>query len=89
MNHLTAATAAPDRDQLAQLLAEAEQAVTAQRRSYATEQDEDTAWRCAWNTWRTLQELIPAVRALIEQPPTPPAAPAVRHLSAVPAQVAA
>jgi hypothetical protein len=89
MNHLTAAAIGPDRDQLAALLAQAEQAVIAQRRSYGTERDEDTAWRCAWNTWRTLQELIPAVRVLIEQPPTPPAAPAARHLQAVPVRAAA
>jgi hypothetical protein len=71
------------------LLTRAEQVIADQRRSYSTEQDEDTAWRCAWNTWRTLQDLIPAVHALIEQPPTPPAAPAARHLQAVPVRAAA
>ena len=55
---------------LTDLLALAEQHIAAQGRAYSTESDEDTAWRCAWNTWRTLADLVPAVRALLAQQPT-------------------
>lgn len=56
---------------LAALLARAETDIAAQRNAYGTEQDEDTAWRCAWNTWRTLKDLVPAVRALLDHTPPP------------------
>ena len=49
------------------LLARAEADVIAQGLSYGSELDEDHAWRCSWNTWRTLQDLLPAVRALLDQ----------------------
>jgi hypothetical protein len=88
VNHLPAHPTAPGPAVLAVLLDRAERDIAAQRRSYGTEQNEDTAWRCAWNTWRTLQELLPAVRALLDQPPTPAAPAAVRHLTAVPARAA-
>lgn len=52
------------------LLARAERDIAAQGRSYGTESDEDHAWRCAWNTWRTLQDLLPAVRVLLAEQDT-------------------
>jgi len=39
----------------------------AQGRSYGGELDEDRAWRCSWNTWRTLTDLLPIVRALLAE----------------------
>ncbi|WP_042401519.1 hypothetical protein [Streptacidiphilus carbonis] len=53
---------------LAELLERAEADLAAQGRAYRTESDEDGLWRASWNTWRTLGELLPAVRDLIDQP---------------------
>ncbi|WP_042430230.1 hypothetical protein [Streptacidiphilus anmyonensis] len=54
----------PSPERLAELLARAERDIAAQRDAYGTELDEDRAWRCAWNTWRTLTDLTTAVHAL-------------------------
>ncbi|MFC5909500.1 hypothetical protein [Streptacidiphilus monticola] len=74
----------PTPQDLAALLDRAERDIAAQRHAYGTELDDDTAARAAWNTWRTLRELVPAIRALLDSQPTPtgPAA-AVRHLRVV------
>jgi hypothetical protein len=58
---------ATDPRPLAELLARAERDIAAQGLSYGSELDEDHAWRCAWNTWRTLQDLLPAVHALLAE----------------------
>ena len=69
--------------ELAALLDRAEADHAAQGRSYRTELDDDALWRAGWNTWRTLGDLLPAVRALVDHQAAPPAAPAVRHLRSV------
>ncbi|WP_037573556.1 hypothetical protein [Phaeacidiphilus oryzae] len=68
MNHPQPTIAPTIPADLAALLERAEQDIAAQSHSYRTESDPDHADRCAWNTWRTLQTLVPAVRALLEQP---------------------
>ena len=82
---------APDTDPatgLAALLTRAEADLAAQSRAYRTELDDDGLWRASWNTWRTLGELLPAVRALVDQQTAPPAAPPVRHLRFIHTQAA-
>jgi hypothetical protein len=65
--HTTTDQPTPTPEQLAELLDRAEQNIAAQRDAYGTELDEDRAWRCAWNTWRTLTDLTGAVRALLAE----------------------
>jgi hypothetical protein len=55
---------------LADLLSRAEQAVAAQRAAYGTALDDDTATACAWNTWRTLADLLPVLHSLATAAPT-------------------
>jgi hypothetical protein len=64
----------PDADpviELAALLARAEADLAAQGRAYRTELDDDGLWHASWNTWRTLADLLPAVRTLIDQQQDP------------------
>jgi hypothetical protein len=65
--HRHTITDQPTPEMLAALLKRAERDISAQRDAYGTELDEDRAWRCAWNTWRTLTDLTAAVRALLAE----------------------
>jgi hypothetical protein len=68
--HRHTTTDQPTPEMLAALLERADRDIAAQRDAYGTELDEDRAWRCAWNTWRTLQDLTAAVRSLSTAPAT-------------------
>jgi hypothetical protein len=66
--HRHTITDQPTSERLAELLERADRDIAAQRDAYGTELNEDRAWRCAWNTWRTLQDLTAAVCSLSAAP---------------------